>query len=122
MKFRDHKYEWRNNWGTIHHQWSFRGPKGGISFSASLSPEGKWGPSCGLEFHHAFDPSNGQEAPHHSNCWLIGGHCWHDGTSLYASETLWPIIESMGSDHRSIFNLLEGEYCRRFGKENDDEI
>ena len=38
----------------------------------------------GLE-HHSRTPIN-DEPPSHHNCWLLGGICWHDGTSMYAEE------------------------------------
>jgi hypothetical protein len=73
-------------------------------------------PSCGLEFHHAFDPTKGQEAPVHINCALTGGRCWHEGTSLYASEHVWPLVKLylQNGDHRMIFKVLEGEYDQHF--------
>ena len=73
-------------------------------------------PSCGLEFHHSFDPTKGQEAAHHVNCPVTGGQCWHDGTSLYASEHLWPLIKMYLQDgkHQQIFNILEREYDQHF--------
>jgi len=121
MKFRGHKYTWVRPFDQVQHQWELRGPRGGISFHVSLW-EGKdaakhekfGGPSCGLEFHHSFDPTGGMEAPHHACCWLLKGPCWHDGTSLYASETVWPIVRSMMPDHAAIFRLLEQEYDSHF--------
>lgn len=118
MKFRDHEYKWTKPFTSTHHQWSFRGPKGGISFSASLI-EG-YEPACGLEFHHAFDPSGGKEAAQHARCWLLKAPCWHDGTSLYANEHLWPRIEGMIPDHNKIFRLLEREYESHFEGKNDE--
>lgn len=124
MKFRDHKYTWRRSFSAVEHQWSFRGPLGGIHFTATIMDEAEkyGGPSCGLEFHHAFDPSGGQEAPHHSPCWLLGGPCWHDGTSLYANEALWPRIVRMleQGDHLSIFKYLENIYCDHFEPQSED--
>lgn len=124
MKFRDHKYEWTRPFDQVRHQWSLRGPKGGISFHVSLW-EGKdaekhdrfGGPTAGLEFHHGYDPTGGQEAAHHAQCWLLKGPCWHDGTSLYASETLWPMIRATMPDHRAILAMLEHEYTRHFERE-----
>lgn len=124
MKFRDHEYKWSYSFDLTRHQWSLRGPRGGISFHVSRweGPDGQekhakfGGPSCGLEFHRAFDPTGGEEAPSHAQCWLLKCACWHDGTSLYASETLWPIISSMMPDHATIFKVLEGEYDSHFSR------
>src|SRR5579859_4510710 len=89
-KFRAHKYTWQKPFTSIRHQWELIGPNGGVHFTANLSNE--FDASCGLEFHHPFPPDD-RSAPGHINCWRIGGRCWHDGTSLYASEHLWPLIQ-----------------------------
>lgn len=114
-RFRHHKYTWTKPFGSARHCWELVGPMGGVHFHVSIT-EG-YGPSAGLEFHHA--ASSGyrcDEAPDHINCPVIGQPCWHDGTSLYASETLWPMIEPMlrSGDHETIFRVLEGEYDERF--------
>lgn len=75
--------------------------------------------SCGLEIHYAAghvpEYLDGN-APTNTDCWLIGGRCWHDGTSLYATESLWPMIESWLriGDHEAIFRCLEREADERF--------
>lgn len=64
---------------------------------------------CGLELHSIYP--KGDDAPDHIDCPLTGGRCWHDGTSLYASETLWPHIQPYlrDGDHETIFKILERE-------------
>lgn len=114
-RFRHHKYTWSNPFGSPRHMWEVVGPKGGIHFTASLTPG--YEPSCGLEFHHSpLARYRCDEAPDHTNCFLIGGPCWHDGTSLYASETIWPAVEPMlrAGDHEAVFRILEREYDRHF--------
>jgi hypothetical protein len=127
MKFRNHKYEWSKPYSATRHQWSLIGPIGGVSFSASIMDKTDFpDPTCGLEFHHSQRAgeiySISQEAPHHSPCWLLGEPCWHDGTSLYASETVWPMVEVYlrTGDHDQIFKVLEWEYCRHFERQSDD--
>lgn len=116
MKFVDHKYEWTQRYMATRHQWSFRGPRGGLHLSVNVMPDRGLGRAdAGLEFHHAYDPSGGNEAAHHTNCWLLGGPCWHDGTALYASETVWPRVEQMMPDHDAIFRYLETLYDQHFG-------
>lgn len=119
MKFRDHKYTWERPYMAQKHQWSFRGPEGGLHLHVILmADQEKYpDPSCGLEFHYMRDPTGGREAPHHKQCWLLGGPCWHDGTSLYASETVWPRVERMLPDHDAIFRYLETIYDEHFAKE-----
>lgn len=122
-RFAGHKYTFTPaRWGSDYHCWELRGPEGGVHFHASIPKSGDYPPACGLEIHRcAPSPYQQGGAPHHINCPITGGRCWHDGTSLYASETLWPMIEGwlrLG-DHTSIFRTLEGEYNDRFG-DNDE--
>lgn len=124
-RFRDRKYEWSKPFTAVRHMWSLRGPQGGIHFHVSIMDDRDYEPSCGLEFHHDFDPSGGKEAAAHKNCWLTGGKCWHDGTSLYASEGVWPQVKhylATGA-HESVFRVLEYEYNKHFARllgEDDD--
>jgi hypothetical protein len=117
-RFTDHKYEWSKPFSSVRHNWSLRGPRGGINFHASITDNGDYDPSCGLEFHRDFDPTNGHQAAHHKNCWLTGGKCWHEGTSLYASEHVWPYVKHClrTGDHEAIFRFLEGEYNNHFAQ------
>ncbi len=112
-KFKHHKYTWSKPWGSVHHRWEFVGPNGAVHFSVSLT-EG-YGSTAGLEFHAL----SGDGAPDHLNCALTGGRCWHDGTSLYAQETVWPATEAMlrHGDHDGIFRALEREYEDHFERE-----
>lgn len=130
-KFRGHKYVWTAPYTAVSHQWSFIGPLGGISFSASIMPEDSphfMGPSCGLEFHHSSRAAHvtgaiRTDAPSHSPCWLLGEPCWHDGTSLYATEHVWPYVEHLLKigDHQAIFRHLEHEYVRHFERVDDTD-
>jgi hypothetical protein len=87
--FGHRKYIWSKPWSTHHHHWELIGPEGGVHFHVSIFNENE---TCGLEFHHsrlAWQRITGRnEAPHHIDCPLLGEPCWHDGTSLYATETL----------------------------------
>ena len=111
-KFNGHKYTWQKPFGSVRHQWELRTVDGGISFHASIMDNDRNPPACGLEFHSIY-PRN-DEAPHHIDCPVTGGRCWHDGTSLYASETLWPMIADYlkRGDHDKIFSILEHESDR----------
>lgn len=69
--------------------------------------------SAGLEVHYRTPPDYMKEnAPSNSPCSLIGAPCWHDGTSLYASEFLLPIIKGAKLDEA--FNVLTNECAKRF--------
>jgi len=114
-KFRHHKYTYSNPFGSPRHHWELVGPDGGIHFHVSLTKG--YEPSCGLEFHHAARAKyRCDEAPDHVKCPLIGEPCWHDGTSLYASESIWPMVEAMlrSGDHEAVFRTLEHEYDKHF--------
>ncbi|KKM93449.1 hypothetical protein LCGC14_1208210, partial [marine sediment metagenome] len=47
--------------------------------------------------------------------------CWHDGTSLYASEVFVPLWKANPHDHKGMFQRLEREYALRFVKEDSEE-
>lgn len=119
-RYSHRKYTWTNRFGTIRHNWEFLGVRGGLNFHVSITPD--YPPSCGLEFHH-LAPINGEDsAPDHLQCPLTGGRCWHDGTSLYAREHLWPIIEGLlkAGNHQTIFAVLEREADRQFYPKSDE--
>ena len=116
-RFSHHKYTWSKPFSSVRHQWELVGPEGGIHFHASGPYKGEW--SCGLEVHRA--KPDGVNAPSQTRCWLLDGPCWHDGTSLYAQERLWPIFESYlrSGDHENIFRVLEGEYDQFFNSKSE---
>lgn len=107
-KYAHHKYTYEKPYGYPRHNWSLIGQHGGLRFHATTMPN--HGPSCGLEIHRF----SGEGAPSHTPCHLLGAPCWHDGTSLYANETLWPLIEPFfeAGAHDAIFKLLEAEATR----------
>lgn len=116
-KYRHHKYTWSKPFGNARHWWELVGPLGAVHFHVSVND--KYGDSCGLEFHHTEACGwHTDEAPHHINCPLTGGRCWHDGTSLYASEHLWPRVKDLLGlgNHEAIFRILEQEADERFGQ------
>lgn len=125
MKFKHHTYTWSKPFLSVRHKWTLVGPIGAVHFHASIH-EGT--AACGLEFHHTdralllprFSPMT-REAPAHLDCELTGGRCWHDGTSLYAMDTLWPRFELYlkGGHHEEIFRSLEKEYEDRFERDGD---
>ena len=123
-KFAGHKYTWTKPFGNVRHMWQLRGPEGAIHFHVTVMDE-QYGDSAGLEMHYTTPPDYMKgHAPHYIDCPFVGGRCWHDGTSLYASEHLWPMIKSflMSGDHDMIFKTLEREYVDRFEfVDNDDD-
>lgn len=114
-KYRHHKYVWSKPFGDVRHWWELVGHDGAIHFH--VAENATYGDSAGLEIHSL----TGEGAPHHVNCPLTGGRCWHDGTSLYAMEHLWPLIKPylQRGEHDRIFTILEREADYRFGSEED---
>lgn len=118
MDFKHHKYTLHYSFGWMRHDWRLVGPNGGINFHIQIADEERYEPSAGLEFHHL----SGEGAPDHVDCELTGGRCWHDGTSLYATESVWPQVKAhlAANDHKSIFKTLEFEYKRHFNPPTGD--
>lgn len=117
MKFNNKKYTYSCPFGSPNHRWEILGPKCAIHFNVSLYKDSE--ASCGLEFHY-FEPAYYMKdsAPSHVDCKIAGGRCWHDGTSLYASETLWPMVKPLlkFGNHDEILKLLEWEYEQKFAE------
>lgn len=111
-RFRHHKYTWSMPFGSVRRSWEFVSQQGAVSFHASSYKEHEI--ACELEFHSA--TPTGDRAPDHVNCPLTGGRCWHDGTSLYADEYVWPIIAHWADNdnHKEIFTFLEREHDKHF--------
>jgi len=119
-RYRHHKYTWSKPLDNTSHEWSLVCSKGAVQFRVSFYKEN---PTCGLEFH-SIAPPNGDEAPHHLDCHLTGGRCWHDGTSLYARDAaIWPQVEHYlrQGDHEEIFRVLEREADRQFYRVDERE-
>ena len=115
-KFNHHKYKWTHPFGWVRHSWEFVGPDGGVSFNVSVADDEKYGNTCGLEFHFCARSGVTSGAPDYTTCHLTGEPCWHEGTSLYAEESLWPVVEPAlkSGEHDFIFCTLEREYERVF--------
>lgn len=117
MKYR-FKYEFTNPHGHPHHVWTCIGRHGAMHFHVTDMGENfKHGDrySGGLEVHYRTPPDYMSEnAPSQDKCWLLGCPCWHDGTSLYASEFLIPFWRAAPDDHDRMFKCLAHEYEQRF--------
>ncbi len=118
-KYKHHKYTWTRPFTSVRHCWELVGPNGAMHFHVSVMDDPKYDPSAGLEFHHIA----GTGAPDHVNCPLTGGRCWHDGTSLYASEHVWPMVSHHleRGDHGKIFEILERIASEHFDRESEVE-
>ena len=97
-------------------RWCLVGPRGAIDFHCTNADHRiarEFWRSGGLEIHRR-EPDGYQRGEGASNdhCWLLDGPCWHDGSSLYATEQLIPLLENFGED--ALWERLESEYRHRF--------
>lgn len=120
MRYRN-EYRYAPRFGYPEHIWTCIGAKGAMHFHVTdMGENHKHGDrySGGLE-QHSRQPFGTDEAPSHEKCWLLGGPCWHDGTSLYAHETLIPMWLAAPNDHERVFRMLEHEYENRFNPKDE---
>lgn len=118
MKYRC-KYEYSKPWGSPHHVYTVIGALGAMHFHVNDMGAEKEDPwmryGGGLECHYRSAPDYmAEQAPSQDKCWLLCCPCWHDGTSLYASETVIPFWLAAPNDHERMFQFLIREYEDRF--------
>ena len=106
------KYEYEPNFGIGRHTWSVCGARIGAHLHISDIGEergreyGRY--SGGIEIHYRTPPEYMKnDAPTSINCWLIGGPCWHDGSSMQATEKWIPMWLRNTNDHAVIFRELK---------------
>lgn len=107
------EYKYENRFNSPLHSWTCIARHGAIQLRISEYKPGEW--SGGLEIHYRQPPEYmADNAPSHEKCWLLGQPCWHDGTSLYVSETVIPFWLSDKSNHDRMFEFLQHEARERF--------
>lgn len=62
---------------------------------------------AGLEMHCDEQPSYLRDEEPRIGCWLTGGPCWGEGSSLYATRTLLPLFET---DRTAFWQAMEQEW------------
>ncbi len=101
-------YEQQEGWGgKPSHVWWIKDERGAVHIWARVSHltgyPSEW--IGGVECHWAncpessgwFDPSS----PSQTECWLLKGPCWHDGSSLYFRERIALFFPHPESDYRN---------------------
>lgn len=95
------------------------GPRGGVelAFTCSEAPRQFNRDSAitadGFEIHSRRPMYDDDDSlPSHTDCWFVGGPCWHDGTTLWAREFVMPLLLSQGT--AGFWPWLEQEYAKRF--------
>lgn len=96
-------------------RWIVVGESGALDFHCSHANTDlarRFGRTGGVEFHYRSPKSYMREdyGCTHEYCWILGGKCWHDGTSLWASEYWIPLLERQGED--AVWIELEHQYRR----------
>lgn len=109
------------------HMWTLVGPNGAVHIWAEPAPDAmSWGDKYfgGVEIHSPkrLYKSDWAAEPLHAECWLLKCPCWHDGSSLYFSERIEPLIRHEeapfdGHVHSFINNVLFDWYQSRFRAE-----
>ena len=94
-----HLYEVVTRWGGVHLHIT--------EYGEDMAARIKERYSGGIEYHW-IEPPEGRknDAPDHLACEVVKRPCWHDGSSLYASEHLIPQWENNPHDHEMMFRTL----------------
>ena len=109
------KYTYENLYGNPRHTYSVIGGKGAVHFHVTeIRRSDDECVSAGLEFHHREPPEYMKDDAPHEKCWLIGGACWHDGTSLYAQDKIVPVWQDERHDTEAFLKTIEYEYKKHF--------
>lgn len=92
--------------------WAVFGEHGGIHLHCSAGDFS----SGGIEIHSRTPLHDGHKPHGHTNCWLIGCPCYHDGSSLQWSERLVRYAEMylFSERQRGWWEMIAYEYASRF--------
>lgn len=90
--------------------WAVVGPEGAVHIWAQSYTEeyaARFGETYygGVECHWPADV----ETAHHENCWLLKGPCCHDGSSLYFSERIAPMLSPENIEGENINSYIQSE-------------
>ncbi len=113
------EYVYHNPWGNPKHMWKVVLAGGGIhlyvaDMGENYNPEYGERYSGGIEIHYRHPPSYmDHEPPSHDECFLLKAPCWHDGSSLQASEYWIPLWLTDPHNHERMFHLLAQYFNKR---------
>ena len=106
-------------------EWCVSGEFGSLSFwcTPSAKIEGLYNDTDfygGVETHYneKSKPCYIDDNSGHNDCHANGGKCWHDGTSLWASEYWIPYVLPRGD--KAIWETLEFNYDLKNKDDSDD--
>lgn len=111
------------------HMWTVKGKNGAVHIWAEPTPAGFQWPEKfygGVEVHSPkrLYESSWASQPSSTDCWLLNGLCWHDGSSSYFSERIEPMIRNEDLPFRDhvnsfIYSILADWYYSKFEKSED---
>lgn len=107
-KFKNEYRYWREH-AYAYHRWTAVGCHLALHFHTSGrivkdEPTEWYG---GIETHYRTPPSYMEHGPpSHPQCEILNANCWHDGSSLQASEVWIPRWRAAPNDHDYIFSEL----------------
>ena len=105
------------------HMWTAVGASGGVHIWAMPQPKSQYmdGDFYGGVEVHSRTPMYGDQPAHNENCWLLGCPCWHDGSSLYFSDYIEPMLRGRNgfsqSTHEYVNSELLSWYKSKFRRE-----
>jgi len=110
MSIYESKYEYRRLWGNPYHLYSCVGAIGAVHLHITDHGDEhaeKYGErySGGIEGHWRYAIAN--RPPDHALCPFLNAPCWHDGSSLQATETWIPLWRACQGDPDAMFDRLE---------------
>lgn len=110
----------RNASGRPIHQWSAVDQRGGVHVWIEETGIADYPHMGGFEVHWRSPPAWAEGKPaDKENCWLLKGPCWHDGSSLWASEYWIPRWLEDPHNHDSILDGLGWQLDKHFGDYNE---
>ena len=119
----NYRYQYRLTlrFGNWEHNYELMGQHGGVRLHITKYGE-MYKDTCGpygggIEFHYRTPGKGDSKPPDHDQCWLIKCPCWHDGSSLWASEYWIPMFANGGkTDHVRMFRALAQAADRKFAE------
>ena len=117
MKYRC-EYKYAKPYTRKEHQWIVEGPRMGVHLHISDAGEDE---KCvryhgGIELHYRTPPDHMAEKLPIHNCHVLGGVCWHDGSSLQVSDYWIPMWRESPDDHERMFKMLIADIEEREGR------
>ena len=120
------QYIYEHSLGCPRHTWTVLGAKGAVHLHITDYGEEhgkKYGERYlgGIEIHYRHPPEYMTEKPpSQDECWLLKCPCWHDGSSLQASEVWIPTWQADPHDHDGMFAMLKNDARQRFEEESNE--